>query len=64
MSFPLIGWTLSVVVSGYTYVFGMVVLLRFGHSARVELYSFVSGSKRAIPVLRNWRYVTYLYHLP
>ena len=61
MSFPLIGWTLSVVVSGYTYVFGMVVLLRFGHSARVKLYSFVSGFKRAIPVLRNWRYVTYLY---
>ena len=52
---------LSVVVSGYTYVFGMVVLLGFGHSARVKLYSFVSGSKRAIPVLRNWRYVTYLY---
>ena len=47
--------------SGYTYLFRMVVLLRFGHSAHVELYSFVSGFKRAIPVLRNWRYVTYLY---
>ena len=47
--------------SGYTYLFRMVVLLRFGHSAHVELHSFVSGSKRAIPVLRNWRYVTYLY---
>ena len=54
-SFPLIGWTLSVEVSGYTYVFRMVVLLRFGHSARVELHSFVSGFKCAIPVLRNWR---------
>ena len=42
-SFPLIGWILSVEVSGYTYVFRMVVLLRFGHSARVDLHSFVSG---------------------
>ena len=49
-------------VSDYTYVFRMVVLLRLGHSARVDLHSFVIESKCAIPVLRNWRYVTYLYH--
>ena len=48
-------------MSDYTYVFRMVVLLRLGHSARVDLRSFVIGSRCAIRVLRNWRYVTGLY---
>ena len=41
---------------GYTYVFRMVVLLRLGHSAHVDLHSLCDWIQ-VCSMLCNWRYV-------
>ena len=46
----------SRVAGGYTYVFRMVVLLRLGHSARVDLHSLCDWIQ-VCSMLCNWRYV-------